>query len=72
MQTTKKTIAVCVSDRGPTTAGRAGDGAGAAANKFGMVKAGVIDAQLEVVTAPTRQKRQSQTKLPVFEPYTLN
>jgi len=42
-------VVLRVNDRGPTQADRVGDVSHAAARKLGMTKAGVIDAQLEVV-----------------------
>jgi rare lipoprotein A len=52
-----KTVIVRVNDRGPTQAGRVGDVSLAAARKLGMVKSGVIEAQLAVVgTAPAKKR----------------
>ena len=42
-------VVLRVNDRGPSQADRIGDVSHAAARKLGMTKAGVIDAQLEVV-----------------------
>ncbi len=44
-----KSVVVRVNDRGPTQADRVGDVSLAAARRLGMVKAGVIDAELSVV-----------------------
>ena len=44
-----KSVTLRVNDRGPTQADRVGDVSLAAARKLGMVKAGVIDAELTVV-----------------------
>lgn len=44
-----KSVTLRVNDRGPTQADRVGDVSLAAARKLGMVKAGVIDAELAVV-----------------------
>ena len=44
-----KSVVVRVNDRGPTTADRVGDLSLAAAKKIRMVRAGVIDAELEVL-----------------------
>jgi len=53
-----KSVTLRVNDRGPTQADRIGDVSQAAARKLGMVKAGVIDAELTAVgVAPARKKR---------------
>ena len=50
-----KSVTLRVNDRGPTQADRVGDVSLAAARKLGMVKPGVIDAELTVVgTAPAK------------------
>jgi rare lipoprotein A len=46
-----KSVVLRVNDRGPTQGDRVGDVSLAAARKLGMTRAGVIDAQLEVVDA---------------------
>lgn len=46
-----KSVVLRVNDRGPTQADRIGDVSQAAARKLGMLRAGVIDAELEVVGA---------------------
>jgi rare lipoprotein A len=52
----KKTVTLRVNDRGPTQADRVGDVSLAAARQLGMIRAGVIDAELEVVSpAPVKQ-----------------
>ena len=52
-----KSVIVRVNDRGPTQAGRVGDVSLATARKLGMVKSGVIEAQLTVVgTAPEKKR----------------
>jgi rare lipoprotein A len=45
----KKSVVVRVNDRGPTSPDRIGDLTTGAARKIGMIKAGVVDARLEVV-----------------------
>ena len=45
-----KSVVVRVNDRGPTTPDRIGDLSLAAARKIGMVRSGVVDARLEVVS----------------------
>ncbi len=52
-----KSVIVRVNDRGPTQADRLGDVSLATARKLGMVKSGVIEAQLAVVgTAPAKKR----------------
>lgn len=51
-----KSVVVRVNDRGPTQADRIGDVSHAAAKKLGMTKAGVIDAQLVVVSKVSAKK----------------
>jgi rare lipoprotein A len=53
----KKSVVVRVNDRGPTQADRVGDVSYAAARKLGMVKSGVIEAELSVVGAAPAKKR---------------
>lgn len=52
-----KSVVVRVNDRGPTQADRIGDVSQAAAQKLGMMKVGVIDAELTVVGAAPAKKR---------------
>jgi rare lipoprotein A len=54
----KKSVVVRVNDRGPTDPGRIGDLTTGAARKIGMIKAGVVDARLEVVgqAKPAKKK----------------
>lgn len=52
-----KSVTVRVNDRGPTQADRVGDVSYAAARKLGMLKSGVIEAELAVVgTAPAKKR----------------
>jgi rare lipoprotein A len=52
-----KSVTLRVNDRGPTQAGRVGDVSYAAARKLGMLKSGVIEAELAVVgTAPAKKR----------------
>jgi rare lipoprotein A len=44
-----KTVTLRVNDRGPTTPGRIADVSAAAARELGMIKAGVVEARLEVL-----------------------
>ena len=53
----KKSTTLRVNDRGPTQADRVGDVSLAAARQLGMLHAGVIDAELDVVAAPPAKKR---------------
>ena len=52
-----KSATLRVNDRGPTQADRVGDVSLAAARQLGMVRPGVIDAELEVVAAAPAAKR---------------
>jgi rare lipoprotein A len=53
-----KSVTLRVNDRGPTQDGLVGDVSLAAAQRLGMVRAGVIDAELRVVAEPaSKQKR---------------
>ncbi len=52
----KKSVTLRVNDRGPTQADRVGDVSLAAARQLGMIKAGVIDAELTVVAAAPAKK----------------
>jgi rare lipoprotein A len=52
-----KSVIVRVNDRGPTQADRIGDVSMAAARKLGMIKPGVIDAELTVVGAAPAKKK---------------
>jgi len=52
-----KSVIVRVNDRGPTQADRVGDVSYAVARKLGMVKSGVIEAELSVVGAAPAKKR---------------
>lgn len=51
-----KSVVVRVNDRGPTQADRVGDVSLAAAQRLGMTKAGVIDAELSVVGTKAAKK----------------
>jgi len=52
----KRSVELRVNDRGPTQADRIGDVSYAAAKRLGMVRAGVIDAEVTVVAAPTTKQ----------------
>ncbi len=52
-----KSVVLRVNDRGPTQADRVGDVSLAAAKRLGMLKPGVIDAELSVVSVGTKKKR---------------
>jgi rare lipoprotein A len=52
-----KSVTVRVNDRGPTQADRLGDVSYAAARKLGMLKSGVIEAELAVVGIAPVKKR---------------
>jgi rare lipoprotein A len=54
-----KSVTVRVNDRGPTQPDRVGDVSYAAARKLGMLKSGVIEAELVVVgNAPEKKRKQ--------------
>jgi len=53
----KRSVELYVNDRGPTQADRIGDVSHAAAKRLGMVRAGIIDAEVTVVAAPATKKR---------------
>jgi rare lipoprotein A len=53
----QRSVVLRVNDRGPTQADRVGDVSVAAAQRLGMVKSGVIDAELAVVAAPAAKSR---------------
>jgi len=57
----KKSVALRVNDRRPTQADRIGDVSLAAARQLGMVRSGVADAELEVVSEALAKKRQAST-----------
>jgi rare lipoprotein A len=52
-----KSVTLRVNDRGPTQADRVGDVSYAAARKLGMLKSGVIEAELSVVGTAKAKKR---------------
>jgi len=52
----KRSVELRVNDRGPTQADRIGDVSYAAAKRLGMVRTGVIDAEVTVVAAPTTKQ----------------
>ncbi len=58
----KRSVVVRVNDRGPSTPDRVGDLSSAAARKVGAIKAGVINAKLEVVGMSKGQGMKSKAK----------
>lgn len=52
----KRSVELRVNDRGPTQADRIGDVSFAAAKGLGMVRAGIIDAEVTVLDAPANKK----------------
>jgi rare lipoprotein A len=52
----QRSVELKVNDRGPTQADRIGDVSYAAARRLGMVRAGVIDAEVTVLAAPAAKK----------------
>ena len=57
-----KSVVVRVNDRGPSTPDRVGDLTSGAASKIRMVRAGVIDARLEVVGQPKARMAKKPMK----------
>ena len=53
----EKSVVLRVNDRGPTQADRVGDVSLAGAQRLGMVRSGVIDAELEVAAAAAPKQR---------------
>jgi len=53
----KKSVTLRVNDRGPTQADRVGDVSLAAARQLGMLRSGVVDAEIEVIAAAPAKKR---------------
>jgi rare lipoprotein A len=51
-----RSVSLRVNDRGPTQGDRVGDVSLAGARALGMVRAGVIDAELQVVSSPAPKK----------------
>ena len=49
----KRSVVARVNDRGPSTPGRIADLSTAAARRIGMLRAGIVEAKLEVVSMPT-------------------
>ena len=58
----KKSVVVRVNDRGPSTPDRVGDLTTGAGRKIGMLRAGVIDAKLEVVGKGKMRKVKKMKK----------
>ena len=52
----QRSVVLRVNDRGPTQADRIGDVSHAAAKRLGMVRAGVIDAEVTVIAAPANKQ----------------
>ena len=57
-----KSVVVRVNDRGPSTPDRIGDLTSGAASKIRMIRAGVIDAKLEVVGQPKARMAKKAKK----------
>jgi rare lipoprotein A len=53
----KRSVVLRVNDRGPTDPGRIGDVSQAAAKRLGMIRSGVVDAEITVVSARAPKKR---------------
>ena len=50
-----------VNDRGPTTPGRIADLSTAAARRIGMLRAGIVQAKPEVMSAPLAKAKTAKT-----------
>lgn len=59
---TKKSVVLRVNDHGPSTADRVGDVSAAAARKLRMGRAGVVEAQIEVIAAPAARAAKKARK----------
>ena len=56
----KRSVIARVNDRGPTTPGRIADLSTAAASRIGMLRAGIVEARLEVVSTPTAKVKRAK------------
>ena len=56
----KRSVVARVNDRGPTTPGRIADLSTAAASRIGMLRAGIVEAKLEVVSTPTAKVKRAK------------
>ena len=56
----KRSVVARVNDRGPTTPGRIADLSTAAASRIGMLRAGIVEARLEVVSTPTAKVKRAK------------
>lgn len=56
----KRSVVARVNDRGPTTPGRIADLSTAAASRIGMLRAGIVEAKLEVVSTPTAKVKPAK------------
>jgi rare lipoprotein A len=55
----KRSVVARVNDRGPTTPGRIADLSTAAASRIGMLRAGIVEARLEVVSPPAAKAKRA-------------
>jgi len=55
----KRSVVARVNDRGPTTPGRIADLSTASASRIGMLRAGIVEARLEVVSTPTAKVKRA-------------
>jgi rare lipoprotein A len=55
----KRSVVARVNDRGPTTPGRIADLSTAAASRIGMLRAGIVEARLEVVSTPAAKAKRA-------------
>ncbi len=56
----KRSVVARVNDRGPTTPGRIADLSTAAASRIGMLRAGIVEAKLEVVSTSTAKVKRAK------------
>ncbi len=56
----KRSVIARVNDRGPTTPGRIADLSTAAASRIGMLRAGIVEARLEVVSTPAAKAKRAK------------
>jgi rare lipoprotein A len=56
----KRSVVARVNDRGPTTPGRIADLSTASASRIGMLRAGIVEARLEVVSTPSAKVKRAK------------
>ena len=58
----QRSVVVRVNDRGPTTPGRIGDLSSAAARQIRMLRSGIVEVKLEVISTPAPRKAKAKSK----------